>query len=172
MTLFLALGGIGLVVLVLGLFVGELDIDLDLGPDWLSLPVLAALVGAFGFVGAAALSLGAPMIAAVVAGTLAGVLLAALTARLVAGVMNMRTDATPRTDDLVGRPGRVVTALTADRSGEILVRHAGQQLKLSARADETLTVGDEVVVVEIVSPTLVRVEAHHRFWGDHAPDPT
>jgi len=70
-----------------------------------------------------------------------------------------------QTADLIGRPGRVVTALTADRSGEVLIRHAGQQLKLSARSEETLTVGDEVVVVEVLSPTLVRVEAHQRFWG-------
>ena len=165
MTFFLVLGGVGIVVLLIGLLVGELDLDVDLGPDWLSLPVLAALVGAFGFVGAAAHSLGASTTVAVVAGTLGGVVLAGLTARLVAGVMHMPTDATPRTADLIGRPGRVVTALTADRSGEVLIRHAGQQLKLSARSEETLTVGDEFVVVEVLSPTLVRVEAHQRFWG-------
>ncbi|HXH57473.1 NfeD family protein [Iamia sp.] len=167
MTLFLILGVVGLVSLVVGLLVGEVDVDL--GPDWLSLPVLAALVGAFGFVGAAALSLGAPTVLAVGAGGAAGLALAAATFRLARGLMHMATDAPLRSADLVGRPGRVVTALTAERTGEVLVSQAGQQLKMAARSDETITVGQPVVVVEIVSPTLVRVESHDRFWSPTAP---
>lgn len=167
MTLFLILGAVGLVSLLVGLFVGEVDVEL--GPDWLSLPVLAALVGAFGFVGAAALSLGAPTIVAVGAGAVAGLALAAATFRLVRGLMHMATDAPLRSSDLVGRPGRVVTALTGERTGEVLVSQAGQQLKLAARSNETITVGQSIVVVEIVSPTLVRVESHDRFWSPSTP---
>lgn len=171
-TTLLVLGAVGLGVLVIGLLVGDLDVDIDLGPDWVSLPVIAALVGAFGFIGAAVIALGAPAPVGLAAGAAGGVALAALTARLVKGLMHMRTDAPLRSSDLVGRPGRVVTALTADRTGEVLVSQAGQQLKLAARADETLAVGDEVVVVEVESPTLVRVESRARFWASSAhPDP-
>jgi membrane protein implicated in regulation of membrane protease activity len=170
-TLLLILGGIGLLGLVVGLVVGDLDVDVDLGPDWLSIPVLAALVGAFGFVGAAALSLGAPMVAALLVGAIGGLALAWAAARLTRGLMHMRTDAPVRSSDMVGRPGRVVTALTPAQGGEVLVRHAGQQLKLAARGDEVLRVGDQVVVVEVLSPTLVRVESHGRFW-DHDADPS
>lgn len=172
MTLFLVLGAVGLVGLLIGFVLGDLDVDL--GPDWVSLPGLAALVGAFGFVGAAALSLGAPLALAVVLGAAAGVGLAAATVRLARSLMHMPTDASLRGSDLVGRPGRVVTALTPDRSGEVLVAQAGQQLKLSARAEETLVVGTAVVVVESLSPTLVRVESHDRFWAarpDALPPP-
>lgn len=169
MTILLILGGVGILGLLVGLVVGDLDADVDLGPDWLSIPALAALVGAFGFVGAAALSFGAPMPAALVAGTVAGVALAWFAVRLTRGLMHMRTDGPVRSADMVGRPGRVVTALTPETAGEVLVRHAGQQLKVSARSDEVLRVGDQVVVVEIFSPTLVRVESHDRFWS-HSPD--
>lgn len=173
MTVLLVLGGIGVVTLLLGLVVGEVDLDVDLGPDWLSLPALAALVGAFGFVGAAVLSFGAPVPVALGAGTIAGIALAAAATRLVRGLIDMPTDGPVRTADMVGRAGRVVTALTADRSGEVLVRHAGQQLKVAARAEETLAVGAEVVVVEVLSPTFVRVESSDRFWspGTAVSDP-
>jgi membrane protein implicated in regulation of membrane protease activity len=164
-TALLVLGGVGLVVLVAGLLVGEVDLEIDLGPDWLSLPALAALVGAFGFVGAAALSFGAAPPVALGAGAVAGVALAYLATRLARTLMDMPTDGPVRSSDLVGRPGRVVTAATAERSGEVLVHHAGQQLKVAARADETLTVGTEVVVVEVLSPTFVRVESRDRFWS-------
>lgn len=170
-TILLVLGAVGLAALVIGLLVGDLDVDVDLGPDWVSLPVIASLVGAFGFVGAAVLSLGAPTIVGLAAGAVAGVVLAALAFRLVKGLMHMRTDAALRSSDLVGRPGRVVTALTAERTGEVLVSQAGQQLKLAARAEETLAVGDEVVVVEVESPTLVRVESRARFWAQGPPGP-
>jgi membrane protein implicated in regulation of membrane protease activity len=164
-TILLILGGIGIVVLAAGLLVGDLDLDVDLGPDWLSLPAVAALVGAFGFVGAAVLSFGAPTPIALGAGAIAGVVLAFLATRLARALIDMPTDAPVRTSDLVGRPGRVVTAATAERSGEVLVDHAGQRLKVAARADETLTVGAEVVVVEVLSPTFVRVESRDRFWS-------
>jgi membrane protein implicated in regulation of membrane protease activity len=171
-TFLLVLGAIGLAGLAFGFVAGDLDVDL--GPDWLSLPVLAALVGAFGFVGAAAVSLGAPLALAVPVAAVAGVAVAAATYRLARGLMHMPTDASLRGSDLVGRPGRIVTALTPDRSGEVLVSQAGQQLKLSARGDETLVVGTAIVVVESLSPTLVRVESHDRFWAarpDAIPPP-
>lgn len=170
-TTLLALGGLGLVALVVGLVLGDLDVDVDLGPDWLSLPVLAALVGAFGFVGAAATSFGASAPVALAAGAVAGVALAAGAARLVSGLMHMPTDGTVRTGDMIGRPGQVVTALTPERSGEVLVDHAGQRLKVAARGDEVLTVGTPVVVVEVLSPTFVRVESRQRFWSDDPASP-
>lgn len=165
MTVLLAMGVIGLVVLFLGLLVGEIDIDVDLGPDWLSLPVLAALVGAFGFAGAALLEITGSTTAAIAGGAVVGVGLAALTAVMIRSLMRMRTDAPLRAGDLVGRPGRVVTALTPDRTGEVLVHQAGQRLKLSASGAEAMSVGQEIVVVEVLSPTMVRVESHDSFWS-------
>ncbi len=149
--------------LLVGLALG--DVDIDLGPDWVSLPVLAGMVGAFGFGGAILLSFGAPTPVALAGGIVAAVGLAVVTARLVRGLMHMRTDAPVRSADMVGRPGRVVTALTPERTGEVLVDHAGQRLKVAARGTEVLVVGAPVVVVEVLSPTLVAVESHERFWS-------
>lgn len=169
MTILLVLGGLGIAGLVVGLLVGEIDIDVELGPDWLSLPALAALVGAFGFVGAAGLSFGASTPVALGAGAVAGVALAAAATRFARALMDMPTDALPRSSDLVGRPGHVVTAITPERSGEVLIDHLGQRLKLSARSDEVLVVGERVVVLEVLSPTFVVVESHDRFWSPDTP---
>ncbi len=160
-----------MVGLLVGLVVGDLDVDLDLGPDWISLPVIAALVGAFGFSGAALASLGVPTALVLLGGAIVGLVTAMGAARLVRGLMDMPTDATLRASDMVGRPGRVVTAMTPARSGEVLVAHGGHQLKVAARAEETLVVGDRVVVTEVLSPTFVAVESHDRFWSpsDHRP---
>lgn len=168
-TTFLALGGVGVVGLVIGLLLG--DIDIDFGVDWVSIEAIAALVGAFGFVGALLLSLGAPTPVALAGGAVAGVVLAIAAVRLVRGLMHMRTDDNVRSSDMVGRPGRVVTALTPDRTGEVLVDHAGQRLKVAARGTETLPVGEQVVVVEVLSPTLVAVESHERFWSADSSPP-
>jgi membrane protein implicated in regulation of membrane protease activity len=169
-TVLLALGGAGVVGLLAGLLLG--DIDIDLGPDWVSLPALAGLIGAFGFGGAALLSFGAPTPVALAGGAVAGLVLAVAATRLARGLMHMRTDGPVRSADMVGRPGRVVTALTAERTGEVLVDHAGQRLKVAARGDEVLPVGARVVVVDVLSPTLVTVESHERFWSaDSSPPP-
>ena len=42
MTVLFALGGLGLLGLIVGLVVGDLDVDVDLGSDWLSLPAISA----------------------------------------------------------------------------------------------------------------------------------
>lgn len=159
-----------MVGLLVGLALG--DVDIDLGPDWVSLPAVAGMVGAFGFGGAALLSFGAPTPVALAGGIVAGLALAIATIRLARGLMHMRTDAPVRSSDMVGRPGRVVTALTPERTGEVLVDHAGQRLKVAARGDETLTVGQQVVVVDVLSPTLVAVESHERFWSADSSPPT
>jgi membrane protein implicated in regulation of membrane protease activity len=170
-TVLLALGALGVVALVFGLLVDDLDVDL--GPDWISLPVIASLLGAFGFVGAAASAFGAPTPVALALGTATGIALAVAASRLIRALMDMPTDSTMRSSDMVGRPGRVVTALTAERTGEVLVDHAGQRLKVAARGDEVLPVGAQVVVVEVLSPTLVVVESHERFWSaDSSPPPS
>lgn len=170
-TVLLALGGAGVVGLLVGLVAGDIDIDVDVGPDGLSLPALAALVGAFGFAGAGLLAVGVPTPLALAGAAVAGLALAVATARAVRGLVDMPTDGPVRTGDMVGRPGRVVTALTPDRTGEVLVDHAGQRLKVAARGVEVLAVGDRVVVVEVLSPTLVAVESHDRFWSPGPADP-
>jgi len=161
-TLFLIVGAIGLLAALIGLVLG--DVDLDLGPDFLSLPVAAAFVGAVGFVGAAVVGAGGSTPVALVAGIGAGLLLGFGMFRLARGLMHMPTDPATRPEDLLGRPGRVVTTVTADRYGEVLVELAGQRVKLGARSATDIATGTDVVVIEVLSPTSVHVEPADTFW--------
>jgi membrane protein implicated in regulation of membrane protease activity len=158
---FLAIGGIGIVLLAVSLFFGDL-----LGADGvdgpLSLPSIAGFVGAFGFGGAAASALAGTGTVAVFAGLGVGIAVAIPSAigtialsRLAA---RMRTDATPTRADLVGRLGVVVTPIPTDGFGEIRISLGGQPVKLNARADQPVALGAKVFVVEATSDTSVVVE--------------
>ncbi|HEX6417680.1 MAG TPA: hypothetical protein VFZ77_04260 [Acidimicrobiales bacterium] len=129
---------------------------LDLGPDWLSLPVLAAVVGAFGFgTGAFWDSLGAVAFAP---GVAAGAGFGWAAVRFGGAVMNMPTDATETQADLLGSLGRVVTPPGDDRYGEVLLARPTGPVKVACTARAPLPAGTEVVVVDVASPTLVAVE--------------
>jgi len=132
------------------------------GPD-LSLPVISGFLGAFGFAGAVAATLaGEHGLLAVAAGVLVGLLAAVPTAflagKLVHAAMNMATDATLSSADLVGAIGVVITAVPEGGYGEVRLAIAGQQIKFNARADEPLARGTHVFVIEVPSPTSVLVE--------------
>jgi len=129
----------------------------DLGPDWLSLPVLAAVVAAFGLAAGAVEAAGAGSVPVLGAGAVAGAGAGVLTARLVRLAMHLPTDPPVRHADLQGRIGRVVTAVAPPRSGEVLVPLGGTSHKLRASSDQPLPVGTEIVVVDVISPTSVVV---------------
>ncbi|MDQ1037608.1 hypothetical protein QFZ75_004024 [Streptomyces sp. V3I8] len=166
MTLFLGLGIAGIVLLLLtlvfdgvleGLFGGAGLLD-GLFDGLLSLPVVAGFVSMLGFGGALVLGttgLGAGPATAVGAGAGAGA--GWLTWRLSRALMRDDPAAVPRGTDLVGSPGSVVTAIPADGYGEVLVRLAGQPLKLAAKSTEAVPRGAEIWVEESLSPTSVAV---------------
>lgn len=167
MTIFLVLGGVGLVFLLLSLVVGDwfdgifgaVEVDLD-GGGLISGPVLGAFVAAFGIGGAAVLATTDTSILLAILGGLAnGVLIGYLAYRLTRAFMHMPTDDNVRTTDLVGKSGRVVTPIPADGLGEVLVHHAGQPLKLFGRADRPLPAGTSVVIIQTVSSASVVVTA-------------
>lgn len=171
-----AIGGVGLLalsMLVDGLLDGLLEglsLDAD-GP--FSLQVVAAFLGAFGIVGLAADAMGASTGVSLLAAVGAGVVLGWAALLLTRSLTSMRTDPTPTSGDLLGRPGRVVTPIGAASTGEVLVRLGGQPQKLSAAAAQDLELGTQVRVVEVVSSTRVRVVADTEFWNDDQgqPDP-
>ena len=82
----------------------------------------------------------------------------ALATRLARMAMNMRTDATPTQQDMVGTTGVVVTPITANGFGEVRISLGGQPMKLSARADHPIALGTRILVVEATSSTSVIVE--------------
>jgi hypothetical protein len=70
----------------------------------------------------------------------------------------MRTDATPTRADLIGRMGVIVTADPVQGYGEVRVSIGGQPVKLNARSDKPVALGARVFVIEAPSDTSVVVE--------------
>jgi len=129
----------------------------------LSLPVIAGFLGAFGFGGAIVESLlpdrgGTGLLIAVVVGLLAAVPTGWLAGRLVNAAMNMSTDATLTSNDLLGTVGVVITPVPVGGYGEVRLAVAGQQIKFNARSDQPLALGTRVFVIEVPTPTSVLVE--------------
>jgi membrane protein implicated in regulation of membrane protease activity len=124
-----------------------------------TLPGVAAFVGAFGFGGAitaelaghsALIATGVGLVAAIPASWAAG--------RLVDAAVNMSTDATPTSADVVGATGIVISPVPVGGYGEVRLTVGGQPVKFNARADEPLAIGTPVFVIEVPTPTSVLVE--------------
>lgn len=156
----MVVGIVGAVLVVATLLLGDavdgLFDGVNLGGGLVTTPMIGGFLAAFGF--AAALTrdaLGTPVAALV--GVLAGVAFGGAAGLLTRSLLRMRTDPTPRTADLVGRLGVVLTPVPADGYGQVRVEAHGQRLQLSARSDQALPAGTQVVVVEVASPTAVIV---------------
>jgi hypothetical protein len=159
---FLLLGGLGVVLLALAMFAGDL-VPFGDGDGPLSMPSIAGFVGAFGFAGAAVASLtGGNALIALVVAVFAGVGVAVPAAwgtlALARAAGRMRTDATPTRTDLLGRLGVVVTPIPVEGYGEVRVIIGGQPVKLNAKSDHAVPLGARVFVVEAPSDTSVIVE--------------
>lgn len=169
---FLWLGVVCTVVLVIAVAIDGLDdaFDaLDFGPSWVSLPVLAAFGGAFGFVTGALVGDKATTLVPVIVGIGAGFAFAAATVKVSSAFVDMPTDPTERQADLLGSIGKVIEAPAVGRFGAVLLRRPTGPIKVAAIAESAIEVGTEVVVVDVTSSTLVTVEAFH--LDDLANDP-
>lgn len=166
--MFIAVGVVGALLLVAFLVFDDFLDEIIPDADWISGPVLGAFLAAFGLFGwMVQSSTGAATWVAAVAGLAGGIGLGYGTFRLTKAVANTPTDATPTKRDLVGREGRVITAVVAGRLGEVLVSIGGQSVKLAATAEPGVELerGARIVVIEATSPTRVVVQAADRFWG-------
>jgi membrane protein implicated in regulation of membrane protease activity len=168
--MFIAIGIVGVLLLLVALLVDDIFDGLLPESDWLSTASIAAFLAAFGF-GAGLLQrqVGLHPGLAAAGGAAAGVALAMVAVRWSRALSTMATDATPTSGDLLGCTGRVITAVPGGSSGEVMVRLGGQPVKLSAvgpdGGDAELSRGAEVIVVDVLSPTRVRVEPVDRFWS-------
>jgi membrane protein implicated in regulation of membrane protease activity len=169
---FLLVGALGIVVLLLSLFAGEIG---DFGhPDAdgpFSVPAIAALLGGIGFGGAAASAVlpealpdPVTVLLALAVGLAVAVPLAWGAVRLSRALKNMPTQETLTRHHLIGAQGVVVSAVPSPGFGEVRLSLAGQQLKFAARSDLPLPAGTPVYVVEALSETAVQVVST-------APDP-
>ena len=183
---FLAIGGLAVLLMILSLVGGHLHVGhLDLGHlhlhlghlhvghvdavhggGELTLPSIAGFIGAFGFAGAIVSTLvhghgTVTVLAAAAGGLLAAVPAGWLGGRLTRAAMDMPTDATPTSADLIGCSGIVTSDVPAGGYGEVRLSVAGSAMKLYARADEPLVRGTEVFVIEVPTPTSVLVVPLH-----------
>lgn len=161
MTPFLIIGGVGVVLVLLALVIGDLLdglLHLDvLGGDLFSISSLAAFVGAFGFGGAIGLALIDNMLVAVIVGLVVGALAAWGAISLTRTLKSGEDAASFRSDSMIGHSGQVITAIPEGGYGEIRISVGGHVRKLSAKANEPVLPGQEVWVSAILSPTAVEV---------------
>ena len=168
---FLAVGGLSLVLLVLALGGGHVHIGhvhlghlrLGRGGAELSLPMIAGFLGAFGFGGAIVASLlpgagAGTWFAATLVGLVAAVPAGWLGGRLLRAAVNLHTDATLTSSDLLGTEGVIISPVPAGGLGEVRLAVAGQPMKFYARSDQPLALGTRVFVIAVPSPTSVLVE--------------
>lgn len=156
-TIFLVIGGLGVLIAALAMFGGSL---FDIGDGMLSIEATAGFLGGLGFGAAAANELFGEDVGAFGAlglGVIVAVPTALGAARLIARMDAMPTDATPTAGDLVGAKGVVVTPIPAGGYGEVRVRLGGQPMKVYARAAKPIALGAAVVVTEALSETNVLV---------------
>jgi membrane protein implicated in regulation of membrane protease activity len=163
--MFVVVGVVGALLLVVFLVFDDVLDGILPDADWISGPVIGAFLAAFGLFGWVSQDgFDAPGPAAALVGVAGGVGVGWFAYRLSKALLHSPTDPTPTLASLVGKEAKVVTAVRAGGTGEVLVRLAGQPVKLSATSAESLERGTTAVVVAVESATRVRVESAERFW--------
>jgi hypothetical protein len=158
-TTFLIVGGLGLLLLVVSLVLGDLlDGVFDaLTGDIFSSAVIGGFVAAFGFGAALVQDATGSALVGGVAGLGIGAVAAAGTVGLTRMVKEGASDGTLAAADALGRSGRVISQIPTDGLGTVRLAIGGHTVQLNARADRAVEAGTEVHVTEILSPTSVRV---------------
>lgn len=167
MTVFFVIGGIGIALLLLALFVGDvldgalgfdgIDSLGSLGSDLFSTAGIAGLLGGFGFGGALGLALSDSMIVALLVGVVVGVSLGLGAGKLTQVLRRQGSGAAPRTDSLVGLEVRIVTAIPAGGHGQVRLTANGHTRTLNAKSAVELEAGSRAWVAEVLTPTSVGV---------------
>lgn len=162
MSVFLILGGVGIVLLVLALLVGEilegmLDVDalMGLDSDVFSTASLAGLLGGFGFAGAIGYSVFNSMPIAVGIGVVSGIVLAYLAGKFTALLRRQAADSVHNTRSLLGEEAQVITAIPRDGYGQIRLTQG--KTTLNAKSPLALEAGTRVWVSGVLSATSVQV---------------
>ena len=159
MIAFLIIGGVGIVLLLISLIVGDvLDGAFDFGGDLFSGAALAGFLGAFGFVGALTLGGTGSTMIAIIVGIVSGLVIGALVGWISLRLKQGGDESNVRTTELTGRTGTVIIAIPQDGYGEVSVVASGHITKLNARASEPITAGTPVTVTAVLSATSVMVE--------------
>jgi membrane protein implicated in regulation of membrane protease activity len=158
-TTFLVIGIVGLVLVAVSLFFGDVHSGFleALDNDVFSTAVLGGFVSAFGFAAALMDGIGTPTLITVLVGAGAGVVVGWLAWWLTKLVKDGGSDATLTADDALGRSGRVISAIPSEGYGAVRLTIGGHSVQLNAKAEAPIEPGTEVHVTQILSPTAVLV---------------
>ena len=165
MTAFLAIGVVGIVLLLFSLVVGEHlhgIFDALGGGDWFTGSSLAAFLGAMGFGGAIVQQVTGSIPLAVLGGAVLGLVFGALVAFGMVKLRRADTGGVVTTHELIDAPGVVLSDIPALGFGEIRVTRQGHMMKLNAKSAIPLATGTQVVVIDVLSATAVVVEPTYR----------
>lgn len=169
MTVFLVIGGIGVVLLFVSLVVGDLleGVFGGIGGDLLSGAALSGFVGAFGFAAALAYDASDSTGIAVVVGLIGGLIIGALASWLSLKLRQGGDESNVRTSALTGRVATVMTDIPADGYGEVVIVASGHRTKLNAKSGAPIAAGTKVTITSVLSATAVTVAYHY----PEPPDP-
>lgn len=164
-TVFLAIGIVGILLLLVALVIGDhFDGVLDAlgGGDWFTGAALAGFLGGVGFVGAGIEAITGNVWLAILGGLLGGLALGFAVGWLTLRLRNGGGDSTPTSAGLVGLVGTVVSEIPAEGYGVISLVNRGHPTRVNARCIEPLAPGTSVTVTEVLSPTSVKVVQTYR----------
>lgn len=160
MLTFLIIGGIGVVLLLVALIVGDLlegAFDVVSG-GLFSTEALAGFLGALGFGGAIVYDVTGSTAISLILGVVFGVALGAATGWVAHKLRSDDAAAVVRSDDLVERTGQVIGEIPAEGYGVVSLTVGGHITRVNARSSAVVPSGTTVVVVSVLSPTAVAVE--------------
>jgi hypothetical protein len=158
MTIFLAIGGVGLLFLLISFVVGDvfeavgLDFGLDASHDFgvFDSRVVAVFLTAFGGFGAIGVSLDYAAVGASLFGLFGGFAFGAIVFYFGKLLYSQQSSSSVSTTDLIGRTAQVVVGIKPDQLGQISCRVGEERVEKLAR-----TVSGE----EIKAGQIVRIES-------------
>lgn len=160
-TVWLAMAAVGGGLLLLTFLADTFEVDIPGTDAGIPAEAIAGFLAACGLIGYLLTSTGVGVGITVPAAIGAGAGTGALTVAMVRFLMRSPTDATPTQADFVGAIARVVTPISPDGVGEVMVSRHGQPWKVTAQlADgdvDAVPAGTQVVVVQSLSSTRVVV---------------
>lgn len=158
--------GLGLGFLVLSLvlgdlfdFLGFLDFDF-LGGDFSATPVFFTAASAFGgggLIGINAFNLEAG--GSLLTGLVAALLLGGLATLLFAALHRQEATDGFVTDQLRGSRGQCTLAIAPGKTGRVAITYSGMTRSFSARSDDTIAAGEDVVVTDAIGNSLTVARA-------------
>jgi membrane protein implicated in regulation of membrane protease activity len=155
----IALGvGVGflLLTIVLGDVFDFLDfLSVDIADGFAATPVFFTAIAAFGgggLLGLNAFGLGTG--ASILAGLVAAVAAGGLAAAFIAALARQQTTESFSVSQLVGARGRCTLAIQPGKEGRVSVQHQNMTRSFTARSEEEIAIGEQVVVLDVVGSSL------------------